>query len=296
MTRQYLKLIRKVLRCPSVPNRTGIDARSNFGHQMKFCLRNDTLPIVTTKPMNFNIICKELLWFMRGNTNQKILEDQGVKIWKANASRAYLDSRGLYSYKENVTLGPIYGFQWRHFGARYVDAETNYNGDNGGIDQLKDVIDTIKNDPTSRRIIMTSWNPIDLKKMALPPCHVLVQFYVNNGELSAHLYQRSADLMLGVPFNFTSYSLLVHILAKMCGLKAGDFIHSFGDVHIYENHVEQAKQQLLRTPQNFPKLEMNFGTTTIHDVDYILDNLNSSQFKLLNYKFDKRRVYFDMAV
>lgn len=295
MTRSYLSLIRKVLKCPSVPNRTGVDAKSLFGYQLRFNLRNNTLPIITTKPMPFKTIAKELFWFMRGETNQKILENQGVKIWKGNSSRKYLDSRGLYSYKEYESLGPVYGFQWRHFGAKYVDCHTNYRECETSIDQLKHVVETIKHDPESRRIIMTAWNPLDLPYMALPPCHILIQFHVDTlrHELSAHLYQRSADLMLGVPFNITSYSLLIHIIAKICNLKCGEFIHSFGNVHIYDDHIEGAKEQLLRRPKPFPQLHIYFENT---DVDDIIDNLDCKQLKLLNYNFDHRHIKLNMSV
>lgn len=294
MTKSYLSLIRKVLQCSSTPNRTGINARSCFGYQLKFNLRNNTLPIITTRPMPIRVIANELFWFMRGQTNQRILENQNVMIWKANSSRKYLDSRGLYNYKEYESLGPIYGFQWRNFGAKYVDCYTNYS--EKGIDQLKQVVNAIKYDPTSRRIIMTAWNPLDLHEMALPPCHILIQFHVDvsNKELSAHLYQRSADLMLGVPFNITSYSLLVHILAKICGLSGGELIHSFGDVHIYENHIYGAKQQLLREPKSFPKVDLNINTTLTFEE--IIDNLEYNQVNLINYEFDNRQIKFVMAV
>ncbi|ACH96136.1 thymidylate synthase/pyrimidine hydroxymethylase-like protein [Oryctes rhinoceros nudivirus] len=294
MTRNYLSLVRTVLKAPSSPNRTGIDARSSFGHQLRFDLRNGVLPLLTTKPMPFKTILRELFWFLRGETNQKILERQNVHIWKGNSSREYLDSRGLYDYTEYESLGPIYGFQWRHFGASYVDCNTDYT--NKGVDQLQQVIRTIKEDPTSRRIIMSAWNPVDLDKMALPPCHILVQFHVNtvNGELSAQLYQRSADLMLGVPFNIASYSILVHLIAKICGLKPGYFIHSLGDVHIYENHVSGAKEQLTREPQRQPYLNIDIDPTL--DLDSILEQLSCDQFKLVNYKYNPNPIKLEMAV
>lgn len=310
MTREYLQLVRQILKLPSVPNRTGVAAKTLFGHQLRFSLRDNTLPMLTTKRMPFQTIAKELFWFMRGETNQKILEQQGIKIWTDNSTRKFLDSRGLYHYKEYETLGPIYGFQWRFFGQQYIDCHTNYkklaasSSDSAtkSVDQLKRVIKEIKTDPHSRRLIMTAWNPIDLDKMALPPCHVLVQFHVDVlcNELSAHLYQRSADLMLGVPFNITSYCLLIHIIAKMCGLKPGEFVHSFSNVHIYDTHVELAKEQLLRLPKPFPKLDINFNIVDDicfeRQIDYVIDNLNCEQFKLTDYQFDPRPLKFKMVV
>lgn len=294
MTKSYLSLVRKVLNCPSVANRTGINAKSYFGHQLQFSLKNNKLPIITTKRMPFNTIARELFWFMRGETNQKLLEEQNVNIWKGNSSRAYLDSRKLYDYKEYETLGPIYGFQWRHFGAKYTDCHENYTG--CGVDQLIDVINTIKTNPSCRRLIISTWNPTDLDKMALPPCHVLIQFHVDTikNELSSHLYQRSADLMLGVPFNITSYSLLTHIIAKICGLTCGRFIHSFGNVHIYDDHIVGAEQQLHRKPKPFPQLDINLDLDA--SVAEIIKNLNCSQFKLLNYKYDCNPIKFNMSV
>lgn len=241
--------------------------------------------------MPFKTIAAELFWFMRGETNQKLLEQQGINIWRGNSSREYLDGRGLYRYKEYETLGPIYGFQWRNFGAKYIDCHEKYIT---GVDQLLNVIDLIKHDPSSRRIIMSAWNPVDLKAMALPPCHILIQFWVSDGKLSAHLYQRSADLMLGVPFNITSYSLLIHIVAKLCNLSAGHFIHSFGDVHIYENHVAGAQQQITRRPKPQPKIQLEFDA--FGNANDIIKKLNVDQFKLLNYNFDPRQIKLDMAV
>lgn len=286
----YLSLVRKIINIGRLsPNRTKVKTLSLFGEQLKFDLRQSKLPMITTKKVSFETILKELLWFMHGDTNQKTLESQGVRIWKANSSREYLDSRGLFDYKEYETLGPIYGFQWRHFGAKYIDSDTDYSGQ--GIDQLRQVIDMCKNDPTSRRIIMTAWNPMDLDKMALPPCHTFVQFSVNSdtNELSSHMYQRSGDMMLGVPYNITSYSLLTHIVAQLCDLKAAEFIYTLGDVHIYEPHIENAKQQIILIPHQPPTIEMLFDETT--DVD----TLRIDQFQLKNYKHHKM-LHFDMIV
>lgn len=282
----YLNLVRKVLQTQVLyPNRTGIPTLSLFGAQLRFNLRANTLPMITTKFVSFDNIAKELLWFIKGDTNQRNLENSGVSIWKANSTRKFLDSRGLRHYKENETLGPIYGFQWRHFNAKYIDANTDYT--NQGFDQLNHVIETIKNNPTSRQIIMSAWNAAFIDEMALPPCHVLVQFHVNltTNELSSHMYQRSGDLMLGVPYNITSYSLLTHIIAKICGLKTGEFIHSFGNVHIYENHITTAKLQLEREPLAAPTIE--FCAKIPNDINKI----TIDHFQLRDYIFHPKLNY-----
>ena len=183
-------------------------------------------------------------------------------IWEGNSSREFLDSVGL-SHREEGDLGPVYGFQWRHFGADYVDMHADYAGQ--GVDQLADVINKIKSRPDDRRIILCAWNPSDLNKMALPPCHCLVQFYVANGELSCQLYQRSADMGLGVPFNIASYALLTHMIAHVTNLKAGEFVHTLGDTHVYLNHVEPLKEQLKREPRPFPKLVIKRDVENIED-------------------------------
>lgn len=286
----YLNLVRKVLKYGEwQSNRTGVDTLCLFGEMLQFDLRDSTLPMITTKHVSFSTILKELLWFKNGDTNQKHLEEKNVFIWKANSTRQFLDSRGLTSYKAEETLGPIYGFQWRHFGAPYIDANTNYAGK--GVDQLKQVIEMLKTNPTSRRIIMSAWNPVQLDEMALPPCHVLSQFHVNMNrqELSCIMFQRSGDLMLGVPYNITSYSLLTHILAKLCGWKTGTFKVCLGNVHIYENHVENAKLQLKRSPFDPPKIELMFNHQQRHDID----ELEERHFKLIGYKHHPK-IQFDM--
>merc|ERR1711988_1364056 len=206
-------------------------------------------------------VVEELLWFMRGDTNGKHFSDKGVKIWDANGSRDFLDKRGL-GHREEGDLGPVYGFQWRHFGAKYEDMHTDYTGQ--GVDQLAECIRKIKEDPADRRIIMSAWNPADLHEMALPPCHMFCQFYVANGELSCLMYQRSCDMGLGVPFNIASYSLLTCMVAQVCGLKPGEFVHTLGNAHVYQNHVEPLKTQLERTPRPFPILKMN---PEVKDID-----------------------------
>lgn len=228
---QYLDLMRLV-RDQGVrrSDRTGTGTLSVFGHQMRFDLGRG-FPLVTTKKLHLRSIIHELLWFMRGDTNVRYLRDQGVTIWDE-----WADDEG--------NLGPVYGAQWRSWPTR--DGKT--------IDQIGDVIERIRKNPDSRRLIVTAWNPADVDKMALPPCHCLFQFYVANGRLSCQLYQRSADIFIGVPFNIASYALLTHMVAHVTGLKAGDFVHTLGDAHLYLNHLEQANEQLTRVPLPLPRL------------------------------------------
>lgn len=275
----YLSLVNDVLTKGRLSeNRTGIRTLSLFGDQLRYCLRDNKLAMLTTKFVSFSSVFYELLWFIRGETNQKTLADKNVHIWRANSTREFLDSRKLYHYKEFESLGPIYGFQWRHFGAKYYDSYTSYVGQ--GVDQLKNCIHQIRNEPNSRRIIMSAWNPVDLNKMVLPPCHVMFQFEVDQErkELSGHLYQRSADLLLGVPYNLLSYSLLLHIIAHKCSLSAGDLVCSYGNVHVYENHIENAKIQLSREPLTPPQIVMRFNKdTNIEDLtlgDFIVKDYN----------------------
>ena len=255
---QYLQLIEKIIEKGVTRNdRTGTGTISLFGEQMRFSLENNQFPLLTTKKVFFRGIVEELLWFMRGDTNASHLSEKGVRIWDGHASREYLDSIGLHDRAEN-DLGPVYGFQWRHFGARYVDFTTDYTGQ--GVDQLQRVIDTLRSNPYDRRIIMSAWNPSDLSKMALPPCHMFCQFYVANGKLSCCLYQRSCDVGLGVPFNIASYSLLTIIIAYICDLEPGEFVHCLGDTHVYVDHVEPLKEQIKRVPRPFPKIRIKEGT------------------------------------
>ena len=250
---QYLQLIEKVL-SKGIPkdDRTGTGIISYFGTQMRYNLE-DEFPLLTTKKMFLRGIVEELLWFLRGETDAKILQKKKVHIWDANTSREYLDSIGLKE-REEGDAGPIYGFNFRHFGAEYIDCNTNYTGN--GFDQFQNVINLIKTNPNSRRILINLWNPRDLDKVALPPCHVLYQFWVNNDKLSCSMYQRSGDIGLGIPFNIASASLLTHIIAKLTGLKPFEFIHTIGDTHIYNNHIEPLKEQLNRKPYKFPKLHI----------------------------------------
>jgi thymidylate synthase len=234
------------------------------------------LPLLTTKRVFLRAVIAELLWFVEGCTTSIPLSEQGIKIWDGNGSREYLDSVGL-SHREVGDLGPVYGFQWRHFGAEYKDANTNYEGQ--GVDQLAEVIDKLKNKPYDRRIILSAWNPADLKKMALPPCHMFCQFYISfprqkeqqesghastNGQsfksprglLNCQLYQRSCDMGLGVPFNIASYALLTHMLAHVCDLTPGTFTHTMGDSHVYLDHIDALKTQVEREPRDFPALDI----------------------------------------
>ncbi|NEN25366.1 thymidylate synthase [Cryomorpha ignava] len=225
-------------------DRTGIGTRSVFGYQMRFNLQ-EGFPLITTKKVHLKAIIHELLWFLSGDTNIKYLTDHGVKIWNE-----WADEKG--------ELGPIYGYQWRSWPTP----------DGRHIDQISNVIDTIKKNPDSRRIMVSAWNVADISQMALPPCHALFQFYVADGKLSCQLYQRSADLMLGVPFNIASFALLTMMVAQVCDLQYGDFIHSFGDTHIYNNHFEQVKLQLQREPRPYPKLIINPQVDSIFDFEY----------------------------
>lgn len=283
---QYLDLIKKIIDTGSKRgDRTGTGTISLFGAQMRFSLRDNQFPLLTTKKVFYRGIAEELFWFIRGSTNAKELQDKNVRIWDGNSSREYLDSIGLNS-REVGDLGPVYGFQWRHFGAKYVDMHTDYSGQ--GIDQLAKVIETIKTRPTDRRMLMCSWNPVDLPAMALPPCHCLVQFYVADGELSCQLYQRSADIGLGVPFNIASYALLTVMIAHVTGLKPGDFVHTLGDAHVYSNHVSALKEQCDRDPRPFPTIHIK------RKVDNI-EEFNFEDFEVRDYN-PHPKIAMEMAV
>ncbi len=262
--KQYLDLVQHVLKKGNEKgDRTGTGTKSVFGYQMRFDL-SEGFPMVTTKKLHLKSIIHELLWFIKGDTNIKYLQENGVKIWDAWAD-------------ENGDLGPVYGHQWR-----------NWNSDD--IDQLQDVIQTIKNNPDSRRMMVAAWNPSVLPdtsvsfsenvgngKAALPPCHAFFQFYVTDGKLSCQLYQRSADIFLGVPFNIASYALFTMMIAQVCGLEAGEFIHTFGDAHIYNNHKEQFELQLSRELRELPTMKINPDITNIEDFtfeDFELENYN----------------------
>lgn len=263
---QYLDAIRRIIDTGDKRvDRTGVGTLSIFGTQMRYSLRDNTLPLLTTKRVFFRGVAEELLWFVRGSTNAKDLQAKNIHIWDGNSTREFLDASG-FTDREEGDLGPVYGFQWRHFGAKYKTCHEDYTGQ--GIDQLTEVINRIKNNPTDRRIIMSAWNPMDIPQMALPPCHCLAQFFVANGELSCQLYQRSADMGLGVPFNIASYALLTHMIAHVTGLKAGEFIHTTGDTHVYLNHVEPLKEQLQRIPRRFPTLQFKRNVKSIDEFQF----------------------------
>ena len=250
--RQYHKLLKHVLENGTDKNdRTGTGTRSVFGYQMRFDLSKG-FPLLTTKKIHLKSIIYELLWFLKGETNISYLKENGVSIWDEWAD-------------ENGELGPVYGYQWRSWPGR--------NGET--IDQISGLIDQIKNNPDSRRLIVTAWNPSDVEKMALPPCHCLFQFYVSNGKISCQLYQRSADIFLGVPFNIASYALLTMMIAKILKLEIGEFVHTFGDAHLYSNHFDQAKEQLERDFKELPKMRIISNPESIFDFefeDFVLEN------------------------
>lgn len=243
--KQYLDLLQHVLDHGILKeDRTGTGTHSVFGYQMRFDLQNG-FPLLTTKKLHLKSIIHELLWFLKGDTNVKYLQANGVRIWNEWAD-------------ENGDLGHIYGYQWRSW--------PDYDG--GHIDQIKEAIDTIQNNPDSRRIIVSAWNVADLPQMNLLPCHAFFQFYVANGKLSLQLYQRSADIFLGVPFNIASYALLLMMVAQVTGLEAGDFVHTLGDAHIYNNHIEQVREQLSREPRALPTMKLNPNVKSIFDFKY----------------------------
>ena len=243
--KQYLDLLQRIVNEGTrKEDRTGTGTLSVFGHQMRFNLQ-EGFPLLTTKKLHLKSIIHELLWFLKGDTNVKYLQENGVRIWNEWAD-------------ENGELGPVYGHQWRSW--------PNYNG--GHIDQIQSIVNALKTNPDSRRMIVSAWNVAEVDQMALPPCHCLFQFYVAEGKLSLQLYQRSADTFLGVPFNIASYALLTMMMAQVCGLQPGDFIHTTGDTHLYLNHLDQAKEQLRRTPRTLPKMVINPNVTSIFDFKY----------------------------
>lgn len=251
--KQYLELLNRILEeGVDRGDRTGTGTRSVFGHQMRFDL-SEGFPLLTTKKLHLKSIIHELLWFLKGDTNIKYLQENGVRIWNEWAD-------------ENGDLGPVYGSQWRSWP----------DGHGGTIDQISKVVEDIKNNPESRRLIVSAWNVADVDSMALPPCHLLFQFYVANGKLSLQLYQRSADTFLGVPFNIASYALLLMMVAQVCGLQPGEFIHTTGDTHIYHNHFDQVREQLTRVPRRLPRMIINPDVKDIFSFKY-------SDFTLVDY-------------
>lgn len=252
--KQYIDLINRVLsEGVQRDDRTGTGTIGIFGHQMRFDL-SEGFPLLTTKKLHLKSIIYELLWFIKGDTNVKYLQEHGVRIWNEWAD-------------ENGELGPVYGHQWRSWPA--------YDG--ATIDQLGNVIEQIKNNPNSRRLIVSAWNVAEVDHMALPPCHTMFQFYVANGKLSCMLYQRSADIFLGLPFNIASYALLTMMIAQVCNLQPGEFVHTLGDAHIYLNHLEQVREQITRKPYPLPKMKINPAVTNINDFVY-------EDFELVDYQ------------
>jgi len=280
---QYLNLIKDILDNGTWEEGRNGRTKSIFGSSMRFSLADGKIPILTTKKTAWKTCLKELLWFIRGETDNKLLQDQNVHIWDGNTTREFLDSRGLHSTKEGL-IGAGYGFQWRHFNAPY-DNQTGSlsNNEIKGIDQLQQIIDELK-DPAkrnSRRLIMTAWNPSQLDQMALPPCHIMCQFNVHDGnKLSCCMFQRSCDFFLGIPFNIASYSLLTHLLAKHCGLEAYEFIHFMGNCHLYENAIDAAKLQIERKPFPFPTVSIGQVREKINDYlveDFVVTGYQSHE-------------------
>jgi thymidylate synthase len=271
---QYLQLVTDIINTGHKQiDRTNVGTLAKVGAQHRWSLGGNVLPLLTTKRVAWQSVVRELLWFISGDTNNATLQKQNVHIWDGNSTREFLDSRGLTGRAEG-DLGPIYSHQWRHYGAPYETCDTNYEGK--GIDQLAECIRLIKEEPSSRRIILNAWNPTQQNEMALPPCHVLCQFHVMDGKLSCSMYQRSCDIGLGVPFNIASYSLLTHMIAHICDLQPGEFIHSMGDVHVYTNHIDALKKQIVRTPRPFPTLNILRKITNIND--FTIDD-----FELIGY-------------
>jgi thymidylate synthase len=285
---QYLHLLEDILEKGTWEQTRNGKTKTIFGRSMRFSLEKGQIPILTTKKTAWKTCLKELLWFIHGDMDNKLLKKQGVHIWDANGSREFLDSRGLQKYEVDE-LGPIYGYQWRHFNKPYFKqtyekysawGDEGWIQENNGIDQLQQIIEQLK-DPIkrySRRLIMTAWNPCQLDEMALPPCHVMCQFNVHDGnKLSCAMTQRSIDSALGLPFNVASYSFLTHLIAKHCGLEAYEFVHFMGNCHIYEDHIEAMKEQITREPYPFP-------TVSIKQVRENIDDYQVDDFEIHNYK------------
>tara|TARA_B110000263_G_C15309336_1_gene512182 strand:- start:3761 stop:4900 length:1140 start_codon:yes stop_codon:yes gene_type:complete len=270
---QYLNMIKHLIQNgESIIDRTSTGVLQDFGASLTFSLENNAFPLLTTKKVFFRAIVEELLWFLSGQTNSKILSEKNINIWERNSTKEYLNSINLNHYNLG-DCGPIYGFQWRHWNAKYTDCNTNYHG--MGIDQLKNLINNIKNNPNSRRLILSAWNVEQIPEMALPPCHIICQFHVSKKKLSCQLYQRSADVGLGLPFNIASYALLTIILSRICSLSPDKLIITIGNYHIYNNHIEQLKEQIERKPNKFP--------TLIIETDKEIDKFKYEDFKLINY-------------
>lgn len=277
---QYLQLINSILNTGSTKeDRTGVGTIGIFGSQLRFSLKDNTFPLLTTKKMFLRGIVEELLFFIRGETDTKNLEKKGVNIWKGNTSREFLDKRGL-NYLPEGSLGKGYGYQWRNFGGNEIVLKgysNSYKRD--GVDQLANALNLIKHNPSSRKIIVSAWNPQQLQDMALEPCHMMFQFQVDNGKLNLLWYQRSVDTFLGLPFNIASYAILNILFAKAAKLEPGELIFAGGDTHIYKNHIDQAREQLQRVPYDFPKLKINANIASIQDIE----QLSFDNFKVIDY-------------
>ncbi|KAH8596042.1 thymidylate synthase/dCMP hydroxymethylase domain-containing protein [Bisporella sp. PMI_857] len=299
---QYLDLIREILETGEHrPDRTGTGTRSIFAPRpLKFSLSapdgTAILPLLTTKRVAWKWVIEELLWFVKGSTSSLELSKKGITIWDGNGSREFLDKCDFGPDEPNEPrevgdLGPVYGFQWRHFGAQYQGPRADYTGENKGVDQLEEIIHKLKNNPYDRRIILSAWNVKDLRRMALPPCHMFAQFYVSfpksedgqkpRGKLHCQLYQRSCDMGLGVPFNIASYAILTHMLAHVCDLSPGTFTHTMGDAHVYLDHIEALETQLIRQPRPFPKLEI------LREKGGSIDGWELKDFAIKGYTPDK---------
>lgn len=292
MEQQYLDSLKNILDNGTWETGRNGRVKSIFGNMMRFSLADNKIPIITTKKTAWKTCLKELLWFIHGDMDNRILKEQNVHIWDANGSREFLDSRGLLNYEEDE-LGVPYGYQWRNFNAPYIThadkksaesmdscTKSYFDFQPKGIDQLQQIIDALKdpNQRNSRRLVMTAWNPCQLDQMALPPCHIMCQFNVHDGnKLSCSMYQRSADFCLGIPFNIASYSFLTHLIAKHCGLEAYEFIHFMGNCHIYEEHIEPIQEIFNRTPYEFP-------TINIKSVKENIDDYNVDDFEIINYQ------------
>jgi len=277
MENQYLELIQKIISTGEKRETRNSITYSIFGEKLEFDI-SKSIPFITTKKLAWKTVIKELLWFLSGSTDNTKLLEQNVNIWKDNASQEFMNLLGFKDREVN-DLGPIYGHQWRHFNAEYKNHKTDYT--NQGIDQIKYVLNLLKNDPMSRRIILSAWNPCQISQMNLPPCHILAQFYVRNAkELSCIIYQRSADVGLGLPFNIASYAVLTYILAKLSNLTPKKLIVTIGDAHIYENHIDALKEQCTRKPFNFPILNINPNKEYNNVDDFLIDD-----FSIENYQY-----------
>lgn len=279
---KYLDLIQKIIYNGDIRQTRNSITKSIFGEKLEFNIEN-SIPFLTTKKLAWKTVIKELLWFLSGSTDNSILTQQNVKIWNGNASREYMDSIGFFERNIN-DLGPVYGHQWRHFNADYIDNKTDYT--NNGVDQINSVLNLLKNDPMSRRILFSAWNPSQISQMNLPPCHIMTQFYVSinkdtqEKELSCQMYQRSADVGLGLPFNIASYAVLTYIFAKLTNMKPKKLIIVIGDAHIYQDHEKKLIEQIKRQPYSFPQLIINPNKKYTDINDFKIDD-----FEIENYQY-----------